>query len=233
MFGITDPINPVDQTPFQPWAKALYDDRQVHELEPHARCKASGTARQFQTPYGVEFVEMPELKRLYIFDIGGPHTFRTVYMDGRSHPARPRAELLRPFDRLVGRRHARDRQLGLQRKLLDRSPRHAAHGRSCTRSSGSPGRIPRRSTTRSRSTIPARTRPTGRAGSTCTSSATSSCSSTRASRPTTPASSWSAASARASIARARSFRNAPLRRARRAARPPRAPARASITPRSE
>jgi hypothetical protein len=87
MFGITDPINPVDQTPFQPWAKALYDDRQVHELEPHARCKASGVARQFLTPYGVEFVEMPQLKRLYIFDIGGPHTFRTVYMDGRSHPA--------------------------------------------------------------------------------------------------------------------------------------------------
>ena len=87
MFGITEPINPADQTPFQPWAKALYDDRQVHELEPHARCKASGTARQFLTPYGVEFVEMPELKRLYIFDIGGPHTFRTVYMDGRSHPA--------------------------------------------------------------------------------------------------------------------------------------------------
>jgi hypothetical protein len=87
MFGITDPINPVEQTPFQPWARALYDARQIHELEPHARCKASGTARQFLTPYGVEFVEMPDTKRLYIFDIGGPHTFRTVYMDGRSHPA--------------------------------------------------------------------------------------------------------------------------------------------------
>src|SRR5690606_9120158 len=30
--------------------------------------------------------ELEELGRLYIFDIGGPHTFRTVYMDGRSHP---------------------------------------------------------------------------------------------------------------------------------------------------
>jgi hypothetical protein len=86
MFGITDPIHPADQTPFQPWAKALYDARQIHELEPHTRCKASGTARQFQTPYGVEFVEAAELDRLYIFDIGGPHTFRTIYMDGRSHP---------------------------------------------------------------------------------------------------------------------------------------------------
>lgn len=87
MFGITDPIHPADETPFQPWARALYDDRQIHELEPHARCKASGTARQFLTPYGVEIVNVPEVKRLYIFDIGGPHTFRTVYMDGRSHPA--------------------------------------------------------------------------------------------------------------------------------------------------
>jgi hypothetical protein len=56
-------------------------------MEPHARCKASGVSRQFLTPYGVEFLEMPELQQLYIFDIGGPHTFRTVYMDGRSHPA--------------------------------------------------------------------------------------------------------------------------------------------------
>jgi len=85
-FGITDPIAPADEVPFQPWAKALYDDRQTHELEPHARCKASGTARQFLTPYGVELIELPHVARLYIFDIGGPHTFRTVYMDGRSHP---------------------------------------------------------------------------------------------------------------------------------------------------
>jgi hypothetical protein len=86
LFGITDPIAPLDEVPFKPWAAALYKARQTHELEPHARCKASGAARQFMTPYGVEFVEIPELERIYIFDIGGPHTFRTIYMDGRSHP---------------------------------------------------------------------------------------------------------------------------------------------------
>jgi hypothetical protein len=88
-FGITDPIADYETVPFMAWSKALYDARQIHELEPHARCKASGSARQFLTPYGVEFVELPELEQLYIFDIGGPHTFRTVYMDGRSHPAEP------------------------------------------------------------------------------------------------------------------------------------------------
>jgi hypothetical protein len=87
VFGIRDPVAPYETIPFQPWSKALYDSRQIHELEPHARCKASGAARQFMTPYGVEFVELPELQQLYIFDVGGPHTFRTVYMDGRAHPA--------------------------------------------------------------------------------------------------------------------------------------------------
>jgi hypothetical protein len=72
--------------PFQPWAKALFEDRAKNQLEPHTRCKPSGVARQFLTPYGVEFVDMAELQRVYIFDIGGPHTYREIYMDGRTHP---------------------------------------------------------------------------------------------------------------------------------------------------
>ena len=84
--GIRDTPLPRDQVPFQPWAKALFEDREMHELEPHARCKASGLTRQFLTPYGTEFVEAADLKRIYIFDVGGPHTFRTIYMDGRPHP---------------------------------------------------------------------------------------------------------------------------------------------------
>lgn len=84
--GINDPAAPLPTIPFQPWARALYDNRQTNELEPHTRCKASGVARQFMTPYGVEFVDLAELGRMFIFDIGGPHTFRTIYMDGRSHP---------------------------------------------------------------------------------------------------------------------------------------------------
>ena len=86
VFGILDPILAVPKVPFQPWARAVYDDRQKHELEPHTRCKPSGVARQFLTPYGVEFVDLAELQRVYIFDVGGPHTYRTIYMDGRPHP---------------------------------------------------------------------------------------------------------------------------------------------------
>jgi hypothetical protein len=82
-------LAPLADVPFQPWARKLYDERLAHQLEPHARCKPSGGVRQMQTPYGVEILELPELQRLYIFDIGGPHSYRTVYMDGRSHPAAP------------------------------------------------------------------------------------------------------------------------------------------------
>ena len=76
----------VSEVPFQPWAKALFDYRGPNQLEPHTRCKPSGGPRQFLTPYGVEFVDTQELQRLYIFDIGGPHTYRIIYMDGRQHP---------------------------------------------------------------------------------------------------------------------------------------------------
>jgi hypothetical protein len=77
----------VKSIPFQPWARALYANRGVNQLEPHTRCKPSGFVRQFLTPYGVEFVDLPEIQRVYIFDIGGPHTYRTIYTDGRTHPA--------------------------------------------------------------------------------------------------------------------------------------------------
>jgi hypothetical protein len=95
--GSVNPVSPrshlpdnikIEDVPFQTWARALH---MAHELnferdEPHTRCKASGGPREFITPYGVEFVDIPETKRIYIFDIGGPHTYRTIYMDGRSHP---------------------------------------------------------------------------------------------------------------------------------------------------
>jgi len=82
-------VTSAEPVPFQPWAKALLADRNRNQLEPHTRCKPSGFVRQFLTPYGVEFVELPEIQRIFIFDIGGPHTYREIYMDGRTHPANP------------------------------------------------------------------------------------------------------------------------------------------------
>jgi len=79
--------NNIKEVPFQPWARGVLADRDINQLEPHTRCKPSGVTRPFLTPYGVEFVELQELERIFIFDIGGPHTYRTIYLDGRTHPA--------------------------------------------------------------------------------------------------------------------------------------------------
>jgi hypothetical protein len=85
--GVTTlPQGKLNEIPFQPWARAAYDIRQIDQFEPHTRCKASGVSRQFSTPYGTEFVEVPDLKRMYIMDNGGPNSYRIVYLDGRSFP---------------------------------------------------------------------------------------------------------------------------------------------------
>src|SRR5437762_1179085 len=74
--------------PFQPWARALYESRQAdfERDSPHSRCKPDAGPRQIGTAYGFETVDFPELQRVIIFDIGGPYSFRIIYMDGRSHP---------------------------------------------------------------------------------------------------------------------------------------------------
>jgi hypothetical protein len=74
------------EVPYHAWARALYRYREANLFEPHTRCKPSGGPRQFITPGGVEFVDVPGLATIYIIDQAGPFTFRTIYMDGRSHP---------------------------------------------------------------------------------------------------------------------------------------------------
>ncbi|MET0212352.1 MAG: hypothetical protein ABW292_05095 [Vicinamibacterales bacterium] len=44
--------------------------------------------RSLGTAYGVELLNLPGSSQYYLFVIGGPHTFRVIYMDGRTHPLR-------------------------------------------------------------------------------------------------------------------------------------------------
>ena len=74
------------EVPYQPWARALYRYREANLFEPHTRCKPSGGPRQFITPGGVEFIDMPGLSTIYIVDQAGPYTYRVIYTDGRPHP---------------------------------------------------------------------------------------------------------------------------------------------------
>ena len=74
--------------PFQPWAKALYEYRQRALLkdDPMASCLPPGGPRQFMVPYGLQILEEPECKRLFIMSGGGNRNWRLVYMDGRELP---------------------------------------------------------------------------------------------------------------------------------------------------
>ena len=78
----------IDQVPLQPWARELTNYRHALSLasEPYTRCKPAGGPRQFMSPYGLEIVEMPELKLMFIFNISNAMSYRRIYMDGRSHP---------------------------------------------------------------------------------------------------------------------------------------------------
>lgn len=78
-----------DQVPFQPWAAELHAMRREGggKDDPHTRCKPSGGARMFHTPYGLEILDLGD--QVIIINVGAPHSWRQVHMDGRSHPADP------------------------------------------------------------------------------------------------------------------------------------------------
>src|SRR5262245_27291821 len=73
--------------PFQPWARALsqYRTNNTDLYPPLVRCKPSAGPGFFNAP-GFEILDTPELKKIFILNIAGPHTWRVIYMDGRPHP---------------------------------------------------------------------------------------------------------------------------------------------------
>jgi hypothetical protein len=91
--GLLVNISDADRVaPFQPWAKALYLNRQRNLLkdDPLGRCLPQGGPRQFQMPNGFQFIEQRELGRVMVLLGGGDRNWRVIYTDGR--PAVPAAE---------------------------------------------------------------------------------------------------------------------------------------------
>src|SRR2546427_10056403 len=78
----------IDAVPLQDWARALVDYRHINFLkdEPYTRCKPSPGPRLWTTAYGFEILDVPEMQRIHILNNGGPHSFQTIYTDGRAHP---------------------------------------------------------------------------------------------------------------------------------------------------
>ena len=72
--------------PMQPWALALYRNRQQRFLQDdpmYLNCKPPGGPRQYELPYGVQFVEDHERQRIFELIGGGNNNYRIIYTDGR------------------------------------------------------------------------------------------------------------------------------------------------------
>jgi hypothetical protein len=84
--GLLANLADVDKVaPFKPWARAVYEFRQRALLkdDPVGRCMPPGGPRQFQMPYGFQFVEQPELGRILVLLGGGNRNWRIIHTDGR------------------------------------------------------------------------------------------------------------------------------------------------------
>jgi hypothetical protein len=73
--------------PFQPWAAAWYNYNSLNDskYDPEGYCLPPGGPRLFATPYPMEIIQQPELKRIIIIFEGGTHVWREIHMDGRPH----------------------------------------------------------------------------------------------------------------------------------------------------
>jgi len=74
--------------PFQPWAAAVYNYNSVNnsKYDPEGYCLPPGGPRLYATPYPMEIIQQPELKRIIMIFEGGTHVWREIHMDGRPHP---------------------------------------------------------------------------------------------------------------------------------------------------
>jgi hypothetical protein len=74
--------------PLQPWARALYVERQRRFLQDDPmflNCKPPGGPRQFELPYGVQLVEDRERRRIFVLIGSGNNNYRIINLDGRGH----------------------------------------------------------------------------------------------------------------------------------------------------
>jgi hypothetical protein len=76
------------EIPFLPWARALAEYRQAgfSKYDPQGFCLPPVGPRAMTTPYPMEIIQIPEMKRIVMLYEGGAHIWRIIYMDGREHP---------------------------------------------------------------------------------------------------------------------------------------------------
>jgi hypothetical protein len=86
--GLLKNIADVDKVaPFQRWARDLFLYRQRNSLKDDPmflNCLPPGALRQFQMPYGNQFVEDRSFGRIFLMAGGGNHDWHFIYTDGRA-----------------------------------------------------------------------------------------------------------------------------------------------------
>jgi hypothetical protein len=85
--GLLNDLGDIDKVaPLQPWARALYEFRQRNFLSAdpmYLHCIPPGAVRQFQMPYGNQFLEDRTFGRIFMMAGGGNHDWHFIYTDGR------------------------------------------------------------------------------------------------------------------------------------------------------
>jgi hypothetical protein len=76
---------PPNSVPFQPWAKAAYDERVENNGKDHpgVRCWPSGIPEKNNIPDGMKIVQTPDLM-LFLYE--SRTIYRQIFTDGRTHP---------------------------------------------------------------------------------------------------------------------------------------------------
>jgi hypothetical protein len=108
-YGLLKNIGDVDKVaPFQKWARDLFELRQREFLKSdpmYLYCMPPGGTRQYQLPYGIQFAEDRDRKRIFVFLGSGNRNYRIIYTDGRPQQGQLRGDADNPlyYGRAVGK----------------------------------------------------------------------------------------------------------------------------------
>ena len=84
IYDISSALKPGEVLPLQPWAAELTKKRMSKE-DPEANCLPTGVPRL--PPYPLKIVQTPTV--VVILFEGNIHSYRQIFLDGRSHPTDP------------------------------------------------------------------------------------------------------------------------------------------------
>lgn len=100
-YGLLKNINDASKVaPFLPWARDVFTYRQGTFLKDDPmslQCYPPGALRQFQMPFGIQFIEDKAFNRIFVMNGGGNHDWHFIYTDGRAQKGNTRGNADNPL----------------------------------------------------------------------------------------------------------------------------------------